>query len=232
MYGEHDGGQNTRAAADNIRLSAAYLREGKTQIAKEKILIAQKEAPNWAPVFDGLALFYASTGEPKKAEKYYQEAIRLNSHAGSLQNNYGTFLCGQGKYRRAISRFMNAVADPKYVSTAAAYENAGICAMKIPDNALAFKYFKKALSISSLRPTSLYELSNLNYQRGDYQRANELLSRYQSVAPRSPASLWLSIRIARKLKKDDLAASQALLLKAKYPNTAQTKALLASEKTG
>ncbi len=219
----------THAAADNINLSAAYLREGKVEIAKQKILQAQREAPNWPPVLDGLAMYYAAIGNNERADSYYREAIRLASHDGNLQNNYGTFLCSTGKYKQSISRFLNAIEDPDYISTAAAYENAGLCAQKIPNTHLAMTYYEKALKIEPLRPTSLYELANLEFKAGKVADANKLLGRYKAVGQQTADSLWLDIRIARKLHHLNYAASQALVLKSKYPHSKAAKALNKSE---
>lgn len=136
---------NSKAAEANIKLSLAYLTElHDAKSAKEKLLIAQKQAPDDPLVWDATGYFYEMTGNLTAAENAYLQAIQLAPTQGAMQNNYGTFLCRQKKYTLAIKRFLLATADPNYLSVADAYENAAQCALKIPNPNLANQYFQLA----------------------------------------------------------------------------------------
>jgi type IV pilus assembly protein PilF len=134
----------------NTTLALAYLQENQPEQAKYRLLLALEQAPYNPLTQDALAYYLEKTGELEEAEKHYLLAIRFSKHPGSAKNNYGTFLCRRGKYPEAISYFLAASQDFYYLNTANAYENAALCALKIPDNKQAQVYFIRAKAIRSL----------------------------------------------------------------------------------
>lgn len=149
------------AAKINTQLGIAYLEKKDVHRAKQKFLLALDEAPNLPEAWYSMGFFLESTGDKEKAKDYYLKAIKLAPNRGDTQNNYGTFLCRSGDYQGAIQYFLLAVKDPDYLETASAYENAGLCAMKIPNKALAIKYFSMALEQDHDRYVSLQELQKI-----------------------------------------------------------------------
>jgi type IV pilus assembly protein PilF len=146
-YSVHETHQENKEAAElNAKLGMSYLALHDNERAKQKILLAQKSNPHDPAVWYALAFYQEKTGDISFAEKSYLRAIALAPHTGAAHNNYGVFLCNQGKYSAAISQFLAAVRDPNYLHAANAYENAGLCALKIPDTQKANKFFKRALA--------------------------------------------------------------------------------------
>ena len=133
-----------KAAKINVQLGLAYLEKNDMSRAKKTLLLAKREAPQEPSVWYGMGYFLERTGELKAAEEHYRVALGLNANAGPALNNYGTFLCRQRRYAEALKAFEQAVADPNYLEPAVAYENAGLCALKIPDQHLAKHYFQEA----------------------------------------------------------------------------------------
>lgn len=137
---------NSHIAADsNIQLGVAYLQQKKMARAKQKLLLALQQAPDYSPCWYTMGYFLENTGESEAASRYYQRALTLAPYDGAAHNNYGTFLCRQGHYRAAIEHFLIAIRDVAYLNTAAAYRNAAKCALKIPDKKLANEFFGKGL---------------------------------------------------------------------------------------
>lgn len=157
--------QNAQAANYNIELALGYLQANNLARAKHKLLLAEQQAPNDPAVQDAMAYFLERTGEPKRAEQYYQKAIQLAPKSGKTQNNYGAFLCRQGRYQQALVHFHLAVQDPSYLYPAQVYENAGVCALKIPDKVAARSFFQQALQQDPQSKTALHELSKLSYNQ-------------------------------------------------------------------
>ncbi len=151
------------SAKYNVELGLGYLQRGEMARAKHKLLLAEQEAPHDPLVLDALGYFYERTGEPKRAETYFQDAIKLAPKRGAIQNNYGTFLCRQGHYQASLNHFAKAAADPHYLHPDLAYTNAGQCALKIPNRELAKYYFKRALAHNPKQATALLELKKLGY---------------------------------------------------------------------
>jgi len=144
--------------AVNINLGLAYLQENKPELAKYRLLLALEQAPHDAFTQGAVAYYLEKTGEFTQAEQHYLLAIRFAKHPGAAKNNYGTFLCRRGQYQDAIDYFLEAAQDLYYLNTANAYENAGRCALKIPDRQQAKMYFSKAISVDPTHKNKLSEL--------------------------------------------------------------------------
>lgn len=156
-----DEKQEIATAKINTQLGIAYLERHDVSRAKQKLLLALKQAPNIPETWYTMAYFLETTGNKTEAQKYYLKAIDISPNRGDTHNNYGTFLCRTGNYRASIQQFLAAVQDPDYLNSGAAYENAGFCALKIPDKKLARLYFEKAIEQDPTRTSSASELAEL-----------------------------------------------------------------------
>jgi len=153
---------NPEAAGINTQLGLNYLQEGDIVSAKSKLLLALQEDPNNPMVLDAMGYFWERTGDLDSAEEYYLRAIKLAPNKGEVQNNYGTYLCRHKRYQESINHFLLAVQDVNYLQVAAAYENAGLCALRIPDKKLAHKYLELAVKHDPARVSAQHELSKLD----------------------------------------------------------------------
>lgn len=153
-----------KTAKINAQLGIAYLERHNLQRAKQKLLLSLEQGPNIPEPWYSMAYFLEATGNKDDASIYYQKAIAVAPIRGDAHNNYGTFLCRSGDYRGSIEHFMLAVKDPTYLDPADAYENAGLCALKIPDKEMAAKYFTRALQEDPSRMVSERKLRELNKQ--------------------------------------------------------------------
>ena len=187
------------AAQINTQLGLGYLEHQEVQRAKQKLLLALQEAPQIPETWYSMAYFLEVTGETEQAKADYLKAISLAPQRGDVHNNYGTFLCRAGDYPGAIDHFLLAVKDPDYVDSASAYENAGLCAMKIPDKKLALHYFNQAILQDPNYSTSLFEAAKLNYEEGDYSIAIRRIDEFLALMPETPAALQLRAKINKKL---------------------------------
>jgi type IV pilus assembly protein PilF len=138
---------NPEAAKYNAQLGLAYLQQGDVSRAKSKFLLALQQAPEDPLVLDSMGYFLDLTGQSAAAEKYYLLALAIEPQDGASENNYGGYLCRNHRSKEAIQHFLLAAQDIHYLNTASAYENAGICALKIPDKKLAKQYLQQALVI-------------------------------------------------------------------------------------
>lgn len=211
----------SEAAAYNTQLGLAYLNQGNRSRAKHKLLLALEQAPNLPVVNAGMAYFMEKTGEIDKAQVYYQKALDVAPNSGAQLNNYGAFLCRQGKYVQAESYFLKAVNDIAYEHTAGAYENAGLCAMAIPDNVKAIHYFTKALEQDPSRAQSLSELVNIEMKQGHFNQALVYLKNYPNLSLRDKTLLAKSIEVARQVGNTELEADYKIRLSSFSDNTGE-----------
>lgn len=221
----------TQASDVNVQLGLAYLENGDVQRAHQKLLLAEQQSPGSLQAKGAMGYFLESTGSLTSADAYYRRAIMLNPKSGASQNNYGTFLCRRGQYTEADQHFLLALQDPNYLNTAQVYENAGLCAMQIPDTEKAIRYFTQAITQDPKRAMSWLELGRISYQAKDYSQAQQYLDHYMQLVKEPTANaLWLGAVLARNLGDEIAAGSYTLMLQTRFPNSDAYKALLRTPK--
>ncbi|TAL64333.1 MAG: type IV pilus biogenesis/stability protein PilW [Legionella sp.] len=198
-----------KAASFNVQLGLGYLKQGDRPRAKKKLLTALEQAPNSPDVSAALGYYFEQTSELEQAKKYYGKALDLSGNSGAQLNNYGTFLCRQGDYKKAEQYFLKAVKDPQYVHTSGAFENAGLCALQVPDEAKAKIYFTSAINQDPSRRESLYELVKLESKMGQNKEALELLQNHSDLVLDDKILLNLAKDIANQTGKTELALEYA-----------------------
>lgn len=197
--GEDEHARKIKTAKINAQLGIAYLERNNMQRSKQKLLLALNQAPDIPEPWYSMGYFFEATGNIKLAKHYYLKAVEIAPNRGDTHNNYGTFLCRLGEYRAAIHQFLLAVQDVNYLDSAAAYENAGICAKKMPHYEQAIHYFDLALMHDVSRPISLINLAELHYKLGHYQLAQIKLDQYLIVGQPNAIAKRLQAKIDRQL---------------------------------
>ncbi len=192
------GPAKNEAAKINAQLGMAYLEQKNVQRAKMKLLLALSQGPGIPEPWYSMAYFLEATGDNEEAAKYYLKAVTLAPERGDTQNNYGTFLCRQGRYAESIKHFLLAAKAQNYLDPAAAYENAGLCSMKSASYKQAANYFKQAIQKDPGRNLSLLKLVEANVKLGHYKEAKTFMVQYQIVAAPTPESEKLMSEIKRK----------------------------------
>lgn len=185
----------------NAQLGMAYLEQKNVQRAKQKLLMALQQAPNIPEPWYSMAYFLEATGNKEEASKYYLKSIEVAPERGDAQNNYGTFLCRSGRYQESIKHFMLAAKTKDYLDPAAAYENAGMCSMKMKSYEQAANYFNQALLKDPARTFSLLKLAEVDLKLKKYKEAKDMLMQYSYVAPPSSEYTRLSEQLAKETVK-------------------------------
>lgn len=183
----------------NAQLGMAYLERKNLMRAKQKLLMALKQGPGIPETWYSMAYFLEATGNKVAAREYYIKAIKVAPERGDAHNNYGTYLCRSGQYRESVKHFLAAAKSTTYLEPAAAYENAGLCAMNIPDYKNAARYFKQALEEDPSRNSSLISLAEAEYKMGHYKNAKENLKKYSLLAKPSGEMKTLLAKIEKRL---------------------------------
>jgi type IV pilus assembly protein PilF len=168
------------AAQTNIEIGLVMFKRGETEAAKESFLRAIQQNPKSSESWYAMAYFYEFTGNSVEAAKDYRKAIALapRASAGAARNNYGAFLCREKHYQEGLKQILQAAESSNYVNTAEAYENAGLCAQRIPDRKNAIAYFQKALANDPNRRASLISLSKLYSKIGNKKLADYYMAKY------------------------------------------------------
>lgn len=216
------------AARIHTELARHYMAQGHLKQALKKLQLALKFDSGYTPAHTMLAILYERIGEADQAEQQYRAAVRLEPKSGDTNNNLGVFLCKDGKAAESLKYFNKAVSDPFYKTPASAYANAGICAMKVPDQAAAQADFRKALGIEPKNADALYWMAELLYKKNDPFRASAYLQRFDALKHPTARSLALGYRIEKRLGDAEGAQKYLHQLRAKFPDSDQAQSLDAS----
>lgn len=216
----------------NTKLGLAYLQQGDLEKAVEKLKKALALNSGYTEAYHYLAETYRRQGKAVEANKAYMDALHLTPDDPAIHNNYGVFLCGTGHYTEAEEQFLIAATNPKYHAIAQAYENAGLCMMKLGDQARAELYFRQALQHNPDQSKSIYQSAKINLEKGRLKAAEDYLRRYESLSEPNAKSLWLAVRIYRALNQPDKVASYSRQLIEGYRDSEEYKKLTGLDQLG
>lgn len=217
-------------AETNLKLGIGYLQQGQRDLALSKLQRAVELDPKLAKAHSAIAVLYDQAGQSDLALQHAERAVSLDPQDAAAHLNYGTFLCKQNQLTQADAQFQMVLKNPLNVSPEFAYENAGVCVMRVPDPAKAERYFRSALQLNPKLPISLYQMAVLHYQTERYLPARAYLQRYSEVSQHTPQSLWLGIKVERQLDDNNTASGYALQLKSNFPDSEEARLLIESEK--
>ena len=185
----------------NIRMQLAinYYQDGKFNVALDELKQALTMDPNYADAHGVLALVYMELREPALAEQSFQRALQLEPSNSDLNNNYGWYLCQNGRERESLAYFETALKNPLYRQPAKPLQNAGVCAQKKGDAVAAENYFLRSFELDPTGTVAALNLAEIYYGRKDLTRSRFYVGQINASPAATAASLWLGIRIERQL---------------------------------
>lgn len=219
----------TKAAEANATLGVRYMQQGNYEVAMNKLEKALKFDNSYAPAHHYIAELYRRLDRMDKADEHFRDALYYSDNDSSLYNNYGAFLCSQGRHEDGEKQFLKVLTNPTYRQRAQVFENLGLCVEQIPSLERAEEYLRSALRSNPRLPKSLLAMSRLSFAKGNYLSTRAYLQRYLEVARHTPESLWLGIRAERLLGDKNAVSSYGLLLKSNFPESEEARLYLKSE---
>ena len=209
-----------QAATIYADLGLEYLRKGNLELALVK-LERSLELDNKHPKANHyVAEVYKQMGNMDLADDYYTKAVKYDAENPMLLNNYGAFLCDQGRIEESEKYFMRASKTPRYRNPELTYENIALCALQADDIVKAEEYFRKALQIRPTLPKSLYQMANITYDKQAFMKARAFIERFHSIA-KTEASLKLGIQIEEALGDEAAAKKYREALSTRFQNTSE-----------
>lgn len=193
-------------ALDRLALAQQRLQAGQVAEAEAEARAALKADPKSADAYAMLGLISDRQGRREQAGAAYAKAAELAPGRGATANNYGAWLCANGRAAEALPWFDRALADPGYATPAAARANAGACALDAGQPARADRDLRMALALEPDNPTALAAMARSEYAAGRYFEARAFSERRLDAAPPNPDVLQLASQIERKLGDNQAAA--------------------------
>ena len=217
-------------AATRISLGLGYLKMGDMSQAKLNLEKAKKFSPNLVQVHTAFAHYYETVGEGKLAIESFEQALLIKADSADTLNNYGVFLCRQGKLAEAEVQFLKAIAVPSYLLVSESYENLASCYLQSDDFEKAEMYLHKSIHHSPNRTSTLLQMVRLQYAMGNYQESKRFLQKFERNTQRFTAnSLSLAYKLYWKLGRRRTAGNYANMLVKMYPQSWESKQYILNE---
>ena len=217
---EFDEPDNRKRARIRIELASGYFEQGQTTVALDEIKQALAADPTYGPAYNLRGLVYMRMNEMALAEGSFNRAVQINPRDADAMHNLGWMWCQQGRLAPSLEQFARALAVPTYVNAARTWMAQGVCQVRAGQNAEAEKSLTRAFELDASNPITMYNLARLLLQRGDALRAQFYVRRLNASAELANAeTLWLGLRVERRLGNQDGVRQLADQLRQRYPDS-------------
>ena len=210
-------------------LASLYYSRGNMAVALEELRLAVAADKNYAPAHAMFGMVYMELNENQLAQSSFERAYSLAPTDPDINHNFGRFLCQTGRAPDSARYFLQAVKNPLYPTPWRSYSAAGVCALRAGNLKDAEDYFLRALRLEPDEPTALLQLGHLRYKQNNMEEAQKLVLRLNKLLTPTAESLWLAIRIERKLGGRAAEQSYAIQLRRRHPTSPEYLAMQRGE---
>lgn len=224
-FTDSDEPESRKRATNRLRLAVMYFSDGKTTVALDEVKQAIIADPNWFESYNMRGLIYRRLGDNALADASFQKALSLNPASADVKHNYGVFLCDQRRSVEALRMFAGALETVGYGRRANTWAAQGACQMSLGQRGEAESSFLKSYELDAANPITGYNLALLLFQREDYVRSQFYVRRINNSELANAESLWLGIKVERKLENREAMAQLSGQLKKRFPQSPETSAL-------
>lgn len=216
---ESDEPEARKRARIRLELASNYFENGQTTVALDEIKQSLVADPSYPSAYVLRGLVYMRMNETGLAEDSFRRALQLNPRDADALHNYGWFACQQGRHVEAIGFFQRALASPVYGGQAKTLMAKGICQTRIGQFSEAEGSFSRSYELDAANPITGYNLASLLYRRGEYTRAQFYIRRLNNSELANAETLWLGIKVERRLNNTEATEQLAQQLSRRYPKS-------------
>jgi type IV pilus assembly protein PilF len=214
------------AAVANMNLGAGYLRQGRTDLAIERLRRALAQNPRLVEAHSTIALAYDQIGSLEEAEAHYLRATQLDPANSTAANAYAVFLCNrQNRWADAEPYFQRAAGNPTYATPEVALTNAGICARTAGQNEEAAENFRAALARNPSYADALLNMIELSYEAKNYLQTRAFVQRFLAARAPTASVLLTCFNVERELGDAPAAERCATQLRSGFPGSSELQQL-------
>jgi type IV pilus assembly protein PilF len=224
-----ESGDPRNRARIHTELAALYYGRGSMAVALEELRVAVAADESYAQAHAMFGIVYMDLRENRLAQASFERALELSPTDPDINHNFGWFLCQTGRAPDSARYFLQAVKNPLYPTPWRSYAAAGVCALRTNNVKDADDYFQRALKLEPDEPTALLQLGQIRYRQNNLEEARRLVSRVNRLLAPTAESLWLAVRIERKLGERAAEQSYAIQLRRRFPSSAEFQALQRGE---
>lgn len=203
----------------HTELGVAYLQAARVGVALDEANQALSYDQTYAPAHLLKAQVYVELEQYSLARPEFEEAVRLAPGDPTVNNTYGWFLCSQGQEGQGLQRLEMAARNPYYATPAKSWANAGLCYLRLKQDAQAEERFVRAYTLDEREPMPLYHLAQINLRAERYMRAKQFVDQLMNRQEPNADVLWLALRIERKLGNTESVRRFADKLRNDFPGS-------------
>jgi type IV pilus assembly protein PilF len=219
---ESDQTTADRRARVHLELASAYFGRGQATTALDEVKLALAAKSELPEAYNLRGLIYASLGEPTLAEESFRRALQLKPLDADTMHNYGWYLCQQRRFPEADAQFVAALEQPRYADAQRTLLAQGVCMARAGRWAEAERVLSRSYVLDPANPATAYNLSDVLYRRGEYERARFYIARVNALQEQSNSqSLWLAARIEKKLGNQPGVQLFGRQLRDRFPESAE-----------
>lgn len=220
---ESDETDARRRARIRMELAVGYFEQGQTTVALDELKQVLAADPSFPDAYNLRGLIYMRLNEPKQAEDSFRRAVSLNPRDSNTLHNLGWLQCQQSRFDEAQRSFEQALASPTYAERVKTLMTQGLCHASAGRKAEAEQSLARAYELDAANPIVGYNLAHLLYGRGEFSRAQFYIRRLNNSQLANAETLWLGVRVERKLGDRVSMAQLGDQLRRRFPQSREAQ---------
>jgi len=224
-----DVGHARNRARIHTELASLYYQRGNMATALEELRIAASADPTFATTQSMFGLVYAELRENQLAGTHFERALKLAPTDPDVNHNYGWFLCQTARERDSIKFFLQAIRNPLYPTPWRSFSAAGLCSLRVDNLTDAEELTQRALRLESDDPLALLVMAQVRYRQGRFDDARVFVTRFNRTQQPTAESLWLALRIERRLGERLAETGFANQLRRRFPESREFQSMQRGE---
>lgn len=221
---DSDEPEARRRARIRLELAVGYFEQGQTTVALDELKQALVTDPGYADAYNMRGLIYMRLNDMALAEESFKRALSLKPGDSDTQHNLGWLQCQRGRHAEAVQQFSQALANPTYGGRAKTWMAQGLCQLRDGKRAAAEQSLLRSYELDAANPITGYNLAQLLMERGELVRAQFYVRRINNSELANAESLWLGMKIERRMQNADAVAQLGSQLKKRFASSKEFSA--------
>jgi type IV pilus assembly protein PilF len=156
------------------------------------------------------------------AEESFNKALSIRPKDANVLHNIGWLKCQQALYLQSLRYFSQALSDPFYGERAKTLMAQGLCQLRAGMRAEAEASLLKSYEYDAGNPVTGYNLANVLFLNEAYVRSQFYIRRLNNSELANAESLWLGIKVEKRLNDTDALTQLGTQLEKRYPQSRET----------
>ncbi len=202
-----------------VDLGMNYLKLNNYDVARESFENALRIYPRYDRAHHAMGLLYAQTQKTELAMQSFDKAVRINPKNYIAVNDYGTYLCHNGRIDEGLEQLKRVQSSPANDVLTTTFLGLGLCYHARRSDEFAKQFLRKSLETAPQLAQALLPLAEIYFREQDLLRARGFIERFFATGSINSRSLWLAARIEMQLGDRGTAELYITELRKRYPGS-------------